>query len=139
MPCCCRSHHLGIWCCAILLVFSSILFGLLDIDGAPFERSPGSCTAAMERLIYEDGGRHVAFGVSHRLAPAPTRSLGDGRIYLPAACEGPAPLPSAPHVERLSTGAAPAEGREDRRSRGTSLSRRFATGLAPWVIALSRR
>lgn len=56
----CRSHLLCIWCCAILLVFSYVLFDLLDIDGSNFERSPGSCTAAEERVACEEGGRHVA-------------------------------------------------------------------------------
>ncbi len=65
----CRSHRLCIWCCAILVVFSYVLFDLLDIDGSNFERSPGSCTAAEERVACEEGGRHVALVRSTWLLP----------------------------------------------------------------------
>jgi hypothetical protein len=58
----CRAHLLCIWCGAILVVFSYVLFDLLDIDGSNFDRSPGTCTAAEERVTCEDADRQVAPG-----------------------------------------------------------------------------
>ncbi len=60
----CRSHLLCIWCCAILVVSSYVLFDLLDIDGSNFDHSPGSGMAAEERLAREEGRSHVALEFS---------------------------------------------------------------------------
>ncbi len=60
----CRSHLLCIWCCATLVVFSYVLFDLLDIDGSDFSRLPGNCTVADERFACEEAYRHVAPGPS---------------------------------------------------------------------------
>ncbi len=51
----CRSLLLCIWCCALLVVFSYVLFDLLDIDGSDFDHSPGSGMVAQERLAGEEG------------------------------------------------------------------------------------
>ncbi len=59
----CRSHFLCIWCCAVFVISSYVLFDLLDIDGSNFDHSPGSGLAAEERIAHE-GGRHVSLGLS---------------------------------------------------------------------------
>ncbi len=70
----CRSHLLCIWCCATLVVFSYVLFDLLDIDGSDFSRLPGNCTVADERLVCEEAHRHVGPGPSPvRLPPQDDR------------------------------------------------------------------
>ncbi len=51
----CRSHLLCIWCCALLVVSSYVLFDLLDIDGSDFDHSPGSGLVAEERIAREEG------------------------------------------------------------------------------------
>jgi hypothetical protein len=59
-----RSQLLCLWCCALFVVFSYVLFDLLDIDGSNIERSLGSCLAAEEPIGCEEGGRHITLALS---------------------------------------------------------------------------
>jgi hypothetical protein len=56
----CRSHLLYIWCCAILLVFSYVLFDLLDVDGSNFRGFEEGLTVA-EEVHADKGGEKDCF------------------------------------------------------------------------------
>ncbi len=90
----CRAHRLGIWGCAVLVVFSYVLFDLLDIDGSNFDHSPGSGLVAEERIAGEEE-HPVTLGVSTPvLLPAPER----GRMLQSApTCTVTLPRPVRPH------------------------------------------
>ncbi len=96
----CRSHLRCIWCCTILVVFSYVLFDLLDIDGSNFRNPAEGRILSEERFASEGDGKYPGPGGSTAWPSVPASHSPARRLssVLPA----PAPILHRPtgHVVR---------------------------------------